>query len=173
MATDYTNLAAVKAWLKVAGSDDDLVLSRLISAASDWIRAHLKREVLSTSYDESFDGLGALQLCLPQSPVTDVSAVWLNGVEHSSFKFDSFGPFLSGYRMPRGPGSVRVQYTAGYETLPADIEQCAIDLVAHNYRRRERIGQASKAMGGEVVSFTVSDVPPECKAALRHYLRAF
>ena len=62
---------------------------------------------------------------------------------------------LSGYDyvFTRGYGNIIVVYTAGYATSPPDVDGCVAERVAFEYARRQRLGQRSKTIGGETVSF--------------------
>ena len=67
---------------------------------------------------------------------------------------------LIGYGFNRGMANVMVSYTAGFATVPLEIEQACIELIAFRYREAQRVGMSSKGMLGETTSFIVRDVPP-------------
>ena len=58
-----------------------------------------------------------------------------------------------------------------YSYTPAEIEQACIELVSLRYRERSRIGENSKSIGGEVVSYNVKDMPDSVKTILGNYKR--
>jgi hypothetical protein len=60
-----------------------------------------------------------------------------------------------------------------YSYLPLEIEQACIELVALRYQERQRIGQVSKSLAGEVVAFTQKDMQDDVAAALAPYRRVF
>ena len=145
----------------------------MITAASAWIDLYVNRSLSLQQHTETHDGTGGLRLCLAQTPIVSVDSISLDSIaiEGDRFRTDRFGVVLKSGSFARGFGNVEVTYKAGYAAVPPEIEQTCIDIVAHNYRRRERIGHVSKSMQGETVTFTVSDVPPECKSVLQQYRR--
>ena len=58
-----------------------------------------------------------------------------------------------------------VSYTAGYATVPAGVQQAVTELVGEAFRRRDRIGQTSKSLGGqETTSFLAAEMNATVKA---------
>ena len=87
----------------------------------------------------------------------------------SGVLFDDRALTLVGYRFPIGLPVV-VSYTAGYATTPPDIGQAAVELVGEAFRRRDRIGLASKSLGGqEVIAFSLKDMNDTVRALLAPY----
>ena len=175
-AIDLTTLADVKAWLNVTALTDDAVFARLITSASDFIQQYLSRNIPVTAYtNERYNGNGGQRLMLRNWPIVSVSSVtctsqtgtvlWSYG--SSYFWFDDRSAYLNTSDVfTRGKGNITVSYSAGYAVVPYGLQQVCIELVAHKYKERERIGHASKSLGGEVVSFTVVDMPKSVKAYL-------
>lgn len=58
-----------------------------------------------------------------------------------------------------------------YSYTPPEIEQAVIELVSLRHRERNRIGENSKSIGGEVVSYSVKDMPDSVKTILNNYRR--
>ena len=73
------------------------------------------------------------------------------------------------YMFTKGRMNVTLRYTAGYAVIPMDIQQVCMELVGKKYRERDRIGQTSKTLAGEIVSFVPTDLTPEIKSRLRQY----
>ena len=71
----------------------------------------------------------------------------------------------------RGVRNVAIVYRAGYATPPPEITQACIELAALRYRERERIGHASKSVGGETVAFVLDDMPAQTRTLLDRYRR--
>jgi len=176
-AGDLTTLDEVKAWLGLQTSTDDLLLGRLIGAASRFIAIWLGRSLAETVYDEVWDGNGGVRAPFPNNPVNAVAALSIDGVaipaapdcNNPGYRFDATLLLLQGYRFHRGFRNVTIRYTAGYATVPADIAQACIELTALRYRERDRIGQISKSVQGEVVSFIQKDLPDQVRAMLNPY----
>lgn len=181
MATgDLTTLADVKAYLSppLATTADDALLARLITAASQFIQSWLNRSIASASYSDTRNGTGGTRLFLRNRPVTAVGAVTVDGVSivpsdppplSAGYLFDDSAVYLVSHCFTRGAQNVVVQYTAGYAATPPEIAQACIALVVLRYKERDRIGQASKNLGGEVVSFQQKDMPADVATVLDQY----
>ena len=177
-AGDLTNLDNVKAWLGLSSdvTTSDSLLSALITAASGFVTQYLGRDLKPATYTEVHDGHGGRTLLLRQAPITAVQAVTFGGnsvaqagdpiTETGGFWFEDRRLSLIGHRFPER-GLVVVNYTAGYETLPPSVVQAVNELVGEAFRRRERIGQSSKSLGGqETVAFSTADMNASVKSAL-------
>jgi hypothetical protein len=178
---DLTDLPSVKAWLglpSAAGPSDGL-LAQLITAASAFIGDYLNRQLLSANYVETYDATGTRSLMLRQAPVTAVASVSFCGQAWTTpgdpvagtpgFIFDGRRLSLIGGCFPSG-ALVTVSYTAGYAAVPPAVAQAAIELVGEAFRRRERIGQSSKSLGGqETAAFQVTDMNATNRQMLAAY----
>lgn len=194
-AGDLTTLANVQAWIPNLGSADATLLNRLITAESQRIQNWLARgQLASASYTETYDGKNTLSMPLKQFPITAVASLTVDGVSiplaqpasptnpaPSGYVFtDTMLSLVGGgwpfdqYRFTRGYQNVIVAYTAGYASGSNDfliLEQACIELIATRYMERQRIGQKSKSIAGEVVSFFTGDMPDSVKAMLKPYRR--
>lgn len=188
---DLTTLDNCKSWLKLSDAQmtDDLLLARLISASSTLIQSWLNRQIVAQNYIEVLDGQGNNQIVFANYPVSNVTSLLIDdlpipvsidgGVLQTGYGFDAERLWVIGYQFhrnsgyandfSRGRGNVTVSYTAGYATVPFDIEQACIELVAVKYRMRDRIGQKSIGMGGESTSFDTSDIPAYIQTLLMQY----
>jgi hypothetical protein len=176
---DLTTLAAVKEYLgqKDTATTDDALLSKLISRASAFIVTYANREFLSKAYTETRDGNGSNRLILKNQNVTAVASVTIDGEEipaggsstKQGFWFSGRWVYLNGYRFSLGFGNVNIVYTAGFATVPADVEQVCIELVANKYKRKERIGEVSKNVNGMVVSYSTTDLSSDHREILDLY----
>jgi hypothetical protein len=79
-AGDLISLAAVKAWLSVQNTNDDTLLSRLISQVSRSITNITNRPgFLPANYTEVGNGIGGTRLMLRNWPVISVASVTIGG----------------------------------------------------------------------------------------------
>jgi Phage gp6-like head-tail connector protein len=181
-AGDLTTLADVKAWLQTGQSafptTDDALLTRLITATSQYIQTWLNRQIAMADYLEVRDGTGGQRLQFACFPVIAVSSLTIDGqavppATSSNTVGYSFSPTqltVCGYRFIRGAQNISVSYTAGYSTTPPDIAQACIELVALRYRERTRVGEVSRALGGaETVSYAQKDMSDAVKTLLQQY----
>lgn len=177
---DLTTLAAAKGWLNVTGTSDDTLLTRLISGVSAAAQQRMGRIIASASYTDTRNGTGKSVMGFPTQPATAVSSVLVDGVAiparsapgASGYTFDVQLLRLIGYSFTKGVQNVVLAYTAGYATTPLDLEQAVIEIVAHKYRERDRIGQTSKILAGETVNF-LRDVPIDALRVIDQYERVF
>lgn len=182
MATgDLTTLDNVKAWLSIPATQtaDDVLLARLITAASGYIGTWLGRTLGIASYTEIRDGTGGQRLGFRHTPAQAVQSVIVDGMAISpsagapqpGYLFDDRVMTLIGHRFTRGESNVVLAYTAGFTATPAELEQACIELVGLRYRERDHIGQSSKGLGGETVSFSEKDMSDDIKTILTAYRR--
>ncbi|HWB50181.1 MAG TPA: hypothetical protein VG651_13805 [Stellaceae bacterium] len=181
---DLTTLADVTAWLQTGQNPfpatDDALLERLITAASRFIESWLDRQILSADWVEMRDGNGGQRLAFANVPVTAVLSLSIDGLAippapadggfGAGYVFTPTELALRGFVFTRRAQNVAVTYTAGYATVPADIAQACIELVAQRYRERTRVGEVSKAlMSGETVTFSQKDMGEGVKTLLSQY----
>lgn len=200
-ATDLTNLDDVKAWIGITTSSEDDVISAAITAISLYWLWRTGRDSLNSNvaYNERYDGSGTRRQFLRNVPVTVVSSVTVDGVaipETPDFisygwALDRSGRSISligggGWqdgdarralagrppRFTQGVQNVQIQYTAGYSTVPPDVEDAVKKHVAVAYKRRQWIDQESQQISGiGVVKYRGWEVPPEVERTIRAYAR--
>ncbi|HEY5209901.1 MAG TPA: hypothetical protein VIJ42_10705 [Stellaceae bacterium] len=182
-AGDLTTLDNVKGWLSppLTATADDQLLARLITAASRFIQTWLNRAIAARTYVETRDGDGGARLVFANAPVTAVASVTVDGrdvppaggTHGHGYLFDPSMLYLRGHRLSDGVQNVVVSYTAGYDATPPDIEQACIELVVLRYKERDRIGQVSKNLAGEIVAFSQKDMPADVATLIGQYRRNF
>jgi hypothetical protein len=184
---DLTSLSDVKAWLQTGQSafpaTDDALLTRLITAASQYIQTWLNRQIAVADYQEARDGTGGRQLQFACFPVSAVLSLTIDGFTippappttpntgpTAGYVFSASQLSLRGYRFRRGAQNIVFSYTAGYAATPPEIAQACIELVALRYRERTRIGEVSKSVGGgETVSYLQTDMSAPIATLLQQY----
>lgn len=174
-----TSLANVKEYLGIAADDtaDDVLLTRLINAASTAIEQYCSRTFASATYTETRDGTGTRKMTLFNFPVTAVASLTIDGktipVRPSptayGFTFDDYLIKLTGYEFTEGVDNVQVTYTAGLASTPYDIEQACVEAVSLRYKAKDRLGVTSKSLAGESISFTNDDFPDYVTRVLDQY----
>jgi hypothetical protein len=180
---DLTTLVVVKAWLDISTTNSDTVLTRLITAGSAFLINWLNRNILSSSYvNEKYNGNGHQSIRLRNWPITAVSSVAVNGTQltvsadgiTNGFIFDDnhvyILPGTSIDRFCKGVMNISIGYTAGYATVPFDVEQACVELVSRKFKERTRIGMTSQSLGGqETNSFSKDDLSKDTKSMLQNY----
>ena len=178
-ANDLTTLANVKQYLGITASASDALLQQLISAASAFIGNYTSRNFLTQTYTEMMNGTGSSRLMVKHTPLISVSSVIINGLPVAAggssqipgFWSDSKFIYLNGYRFTVGFSNVALVYSAGYDIAPLDVEQIAIELTVNKYKRKDRIGENSKNLAGQVISYSIVDLSAENQKLLGKYKR--
>ncbi len=175
---DLTTLSNVKDYMQITDTSSDTVLTRLISAFSQWFLSKVNRgSLLQTSYTEQRNGQGGDSITTIYWPIQSITSVTVDGnaIPASDgiipgYVNDSFTIWLKGYRFCRGRGNVQIVYSAGYPTVPLDIEQAVIDQVAFTLRRQPNLGSTSQSMNGiTTVAFSQAELAPGVKAVIDSY----
>lgn len=149
---DLCDLQDVRTWLGIddSNTDEDSELSRLITSASLEFMNEIRRQDLfpAGDYTDRLCGNGEHELFLKHYPINSIASVKLNGsaLDESDgtitgWFFDTDNPFpedrqkliyiggcwpCSYYRI----ANLEITYNAGYSTVPEDIVQAVIELVA-------------------------------------------
>jgi hypothetical protein len=89
--------------------------------------------------------------------------------QSAGYLFDSTMLYLIGYAFKRGLQNISIVYTAGFTTIPFEIAQACIDLVALKYKEMTRIGLQSQTLGNEMVSYRFWDLTSNQKGLLTQY----
>jgi hypothetical protein len=175
----------VKEQIKIVGNDDDALLDRLVLVADSMIENALGRKVKTDTYTLFVDGSGKRILWLPQGPltsITSVSDVTYNPVtgtptptaidvgQYFAGGLEADGhiglSWIEGYAFSwiRGQRNYKVIVDAGFTTVPNDITQLAIDVVAWHFNQRKAGGLSSRDIGAGAVIYRDID-------ALREYIQ--
>lgn len=170
-ALDLTTLANVKSWLKMEKADNDDDLQRLITATSQFVKSWLNRDIKSAAYTEYRDGHGGSSIIFSEQPMISFTSLTVDGtlVDPSQYSTNPQGLYLNGGCFRRAKNNVVMAYTAGFATVPMDVEQAIIETVSLRWQEHFRIGQISKSIAGETVSFVLADFPASAKSILNQY----
>ncbi len=189
---DLTNAANVKEYLGLSGSDDDTFIGNLIDRASEGIENYCRRKFTSTQHTEYYDGRGEPRLVLNQRPIISVTSVHddldrafgggalIDSSDYITRDDEGVIEYLSSASTFPGTGAcfydgqlnVKVVYTAGYATIPTDVEQACIMLCALLYTRgkQQADGITSESHGGAYsVTYAGMAMTGEIKELLAPY----
>lgn len=194
---DLCVLADLKAWLNIQTSAEDTLLQNLITRGSAQMLRWMNRDhIIATTYTENRDGSDALFLLPRNFPLISVTSVSVDSIAipaaagqvGAGFVFDArkimlrggstafyaLGPYSGQYqyRFTRGFQNVQLVYQAGYASVPADLQQAAIEGFAYVYRRRTHIGEDANSASGQItINFSREMLPPSVVATLEQYTR--
>jgi uncharacterized phiE125 gp8 family phage protein len=155
---DLATVDELKAVLRVQTNAEDHLLSLLLTQASEWIAAKADRKTLvAANVTEVRHGNGGAAIMLREYPVNSVASVTVDGVAVAATGWGVAGRMLmrSGGLFPRGSGNVTIVYNAGYQEIPAFLARAAVRLAAGWYRELSRIGESSKILEGQNVSYAL------------------
>lgn len=159
---DMTTLASVKTYLRLTATTADAKLAAIITAASAWVKSYLNRDILQADYTEILNGTGGRQVMTANYPVTAISQVTVDAFDVTQYAIGDGRRLITlkdGQTFRKDFMNVVLKYTAGFATVPADLEHTVCRIVAWGYKESDRLEQISKSMGGEVVTFSQASVP--------------
>jgi hypothetical protein len=191
-ANDLTNMQRVKDHLGIKDANADAVITWLVTACSQWMLSQMSRNIKQATYRERYHGDDGDNMTLKHQPVTAIvpiaemttglridgqdipaQAAPQYGVAPDGFLLYNGRIYLAGqYHFNEGKGNVEVNYTAGYASVPEDIEQATTMWVAEVFRGRDRAGLASRTVpSGESVTFRPDQVPVYVQMTIDTYKR--
>ncbi|WCT73673.1 head-tail connector protein [Sphingomonas naphthae] len=149
---EAVSLAAVKAYLRIEGDEDDDLLGRLIATAEGLCEGFIGQVLIRRAMTEEIAapgwwhplGVWPIVAITAVEEVTSSGAVALP-VAAYAVDIDPRGDGLVRVTVP-GIGRIRVTYTAGIaadaEALPAGLAQGIVRLVAHLHAHRDEADEA-------------------------------
>jgi hypothetical protein len=180
MASTLTTLSAVRGYLGLSeGDGHDALLEALIGRVSDGIARYVGQDLALQSYEESHDG-GSEAVILLRRPV---ESVWALSDDDAPLDADEYALYREAGVIRRKSGAfaageqtVAVGYLAGYSPLPGDVEQAAVEWVAHKFASRGPAagrGISDEHVGDYSVSYDdAGDIPERVRATLDRYREA-
>ncbi|KEA07485.1 head-tail connector protein [Rhizobium rhizogenes] len=155
-----------KAHLRIFHDDDDTYIDGLVATASDWLAGEnnwLGRGVIKQQWELTLDCFpcGRGRVNLPKPPLFSIEGVFYTPsvgaeTEITSFRELDVGVSNGGYVLPAvnavwpvtsgEPGSVRIAFTAGYETVPPSVKHAALLMVGHWFENREAVTTDQKGL---------------------------
>lgn len=184
-ANALTTLARTKEELDIptANTDFDDQIIQYINAVSDVIEKTTNRSFQSTTYTHRFTGRGINWIVAKEFPITSITDVWVDQTYAFATPLAATDYFIQdeaffvrlteGVFWPGGaPLAIKVEYTAGYTTIPDGLQQACIEWVRLVYLSQSdrRIGRTSKSKQGETLSFE-NDIPVMVKSLIAPYRR--
>jgi uncharacterized phiE125 gp8 family phage protein len=170
-AEDYITTAYAKTFMGVSVNDDDAFIASLITAASilldDYLGRKIKSQTCSEYYSLSRSSPSLMLRTYPVSAVSQVTyyphnATQRETVSGSNFVYDERTGELQvdddsskQYLFPQGFKTVLVEYTAGYSTVPASLQQACAMVVTKLYRLRgQDLNTTSEKIGDTETTWT-------------------
>lgn len=185
-ANALTTLAMAKTFLKIPNSETSLdsLVEFYINSASQYIERETDRKLKLQSHTEIRHGRKQNLLLLKEWPVTSITSLKIANdgdfsspdslVDPSEYQIgdDQNSIVLYDRIFPNGYNNIQAVYTAGYATIPSDLEMATLWLVFwyNQVRNNQDIGRPRKSKGDE--SFEISQsAPKEVIDAIMRYKR--
>lgn len=169
-ANALTTLEAVKQYLRVATTTDDDLLIQLINACSAAIENYCRRKFKAQTITEEYDGTNHKYINLKSYPVANVSAVSVDGTAVASNSYvckKETGVLVrKGGKWAAGDVNVSVTYTAGFITIPDDLELACKIYVNSIYKADV---QSFSTTFNEGFVFRADSIPVQVKFMLQPY----
>ena len=163
VAWALTSRDNLKQVLGITTNTDNDLLDNIINRATYIIESYCgNRRFKSTAYtNQEYDGTDTNYINAKHYPITAMTAYeknygnvgdtdWesLQG-EYIKYIDDGEGPgqFYYKFGFLKGVRNYRFSYTAGYSTIPYDLEQACLDLCVWIYNDRKNKGMKSESLG--------------------------
>lgn len=171
-----TTLAKLRARLNIqsAYTEADTVLESLIDQASAAIESNCNRLFKSRTYTaEVLNGSGSNILLLPQYPVSNIASLVDDSITYvvaDYYLYANEGKIVLKYaKFSNTPQAIIVTYTAGYSTIPDDLEMACL-ILAGNYFRATPL---NRELFGDVQDISEQPQYYAFNAEVRYRLNAF
>ena len=162
----------VKSFLGITGSTYDTLLTMLINMSTDHVETRCGRRFDDTTYtEEEYSGLGVKTLALDEFPITDTETFKLeiNRASDNSDDWeevdadeywvdDDTGIITKTTSFNKGTKNWRATFSAGYKTIPYDLQWLAMNLISETFNKRNTQGIESEALGDRTVKFQLSSI---------------
>lgn len=167
--SEPVTLSEAKSHLRVDFADDDTYISGLISAARSYSEGFQKRSIPQQTLELSMDKFpvnsrtnGSCAIQLHSGPVQSVSSVKYTKSDVTVVTMTAGTDYLVNSRDQIVPvttwpvvdlistDAIKIQYTAGYSSVPPATKQALLLLIGHWYENREAIIAQSRGVAQEL-----------------------
>ncbi len=193
-----TTLSDLKSYLNITGSENDGLLEALIERVSELFEEFTNRNIKARdyhfdpqegAYDRKaaiLDGNGLQVLQLSQYPVNSITTLMVNArtlpraETYSASGWIDDGTLeaaglirLRGYVFTRGAANVQLAYNAGFDEVPKDLAQAAIEQVAFKFQEgfKGRLGLSQRSLSAGSVRLDTGEFLPQVREVLERYRR--
>jgi hypothetical protein len=173
----------VKSFQGITGTkpEDDTLIEDLINRYTTMFESYCDRKFKLDTYTEYYDGTGTQDLFTDSFPISAVVSLY----DDAGWEWDSDTLVDSAdYRIadenritmksgwfPAYNQSVKVTYSAGYETIPDDLKQVCIVEVARAFKNRKQMDTISTTMPDGTINYTTLEFLPQTRRILDKYRR--
>lgn len=188
MGLDLITKAEYKTYAGISSTNNDAALGILIPKVSDLVKTICRRSFVDYVDDakvEYFEG-GTASYMPEESPVISVSSLEIS--EDYGNTYTALVEYTD-YAVNKRDGSIRcinrdfpvlingykVTYTAGYETIPADLKLALLDLISYYLKNDSAVHSTKSANPNtmQVEYITTTNLPAHIKRVLDLYTASY
>lgn len=175
---DLATLAQVKLEMNIPedNTDQDDLLQTILTAASRFIASYCNRVLVKQPVTEQRDGSGSNRLMFCEYPVSAVTSVAVDGTTITpaqgysdvGYRFSKTQLILNVQNFTRGAANCALSYVAGYDPIPQDLAQVAVELTMYKYKANPKLGVVgAQTIDGQSITFNAGlDLTPSMKTCL-------
>lgn len=165
------NLSKFKQNLRIYNNDDDDFLNDILSGCYQYVQSWLNRNFEVRNYEDFFIGTNCNYHFFKNYPLILINQIKENEtiIQKDFDIIESKKIYLSKNFVFNRNSKYKIQYQAGFDILPVDLEQAIYEFASYKYKQYERIGTTSKQIQGENNTFIYDDIPPSVKTILKNY----
>lgn len=188
-ATELCTTADLKTLLGITSSNQDSLLALVKANVEEFAKTYTARDLLvpSSNYVEYYDGDGEAILRLNQRPIVSIASIYADPAR--LFEAASLIPAadiisddvqqrngyveLYSYRFLKGRKAIKVTYSAGYATVPADLSYAVKLIVAKQFKVAEKklFAEGTQRVGDITTVLSQDDFPKDAMRILDSYRR--
>lgn len=166
-----TSLASVKEYLQITDTSKDNLLINTINRASSVIESYCDRKFkLRTHTETHYLDEASETLLVKQFPITEITSIKDDGIALTVDELAACENREVYIKLDQErSGKIEVTYKAGYDPIPADLEQACIMLVYYYYK--VDIANFSTVFAESGAVFRPSRMPPHVSFLVDRYRR--
>lgn len=184
--TEIVSLAELKAYLKLTTATFDTILGVIKASVEQFIKNYCHDPFLHSTFTEYYDGNGKSSLIVDRFPITAITEINIDSARTfaAATKLDASDIISCDRNNQRGiieidgtfsvgVKNVKVVYTAGYATLPADLKMAVMQLCSREFmiQDKQMPGVVSQNVGDKTISLNTEEIPRNVWAILQTYKR--
>ena len=177
--TQIITTAQYKAYAGITDSNSDTILGKFCDGVTSFINQYCNRNFLHQTYDVYLNGNDNYYLRNLQRPITEVTAITIDDTAldlteeaaDDNYYWWAEGKIYYGGGFSEGIKNVRLQYKAGYTTMPEDLIEAAYLIISAMWEKQGKTTALSEGTpSGFSKSFTELEIPQLAKEILDRYM---
>jgi hypothetical protein len=185
-ATELVSTSELRAYIQApTGYDTDL--ASIKASVEQWVKTYCRDPFLVVSRTEYHDGNGKSILRLRHYPLTAAPTVNIDAdrafaaatavdssdiIDTTENRSQGIVELL-GLTFTEGQKNVKVVYSAGHSTIPADLKHAVLIICAREFllQNKKLTGQVSQNLGDKTINLNLEEIPRNAWDILQRYQR--